>query len=601
MATPNDTIPARLFKQAERRPDAPAHHVKSGGVYRPKSYRDLADEVKRLGKAMIALDQKPGFTVCILGFNKSEWVAFDVAAMAAGGAPAGIYTTCSAEEVAYIVDHAESQIVLIEDGGQWAKIEKMLSKLPHLKQVVTMRGAPHIDHPLVATYDAFLAKGKDVTDADFFARLEALEPKGLATLIYTSGTTGPPKGVMLSHQNIAWTADAAQNLVGGTAEDCVLSYLPLSHIAEQMFTIHGCITMGGAAYFAESIDKVPDNIKEVQPTLFFGVPRIWEKFHAGVQGKLKQAKGAKKALVAWAMDVARDANAEKMRGRQPSGVLGLQYKLAQKLVFNKLKAAIGMSRARTCVSGAAPIAKEVLEFFASLDIIVCEVYGQSEDTGPTTFVRHNNAKLGSVGTKLDGLEVKIAEDGEILVKGPNVFLGYYKEPEATAETLVDGWLHSGDLGTFDKDGFLSITGRKKEIIITAGGKNIAPKNIEAALKNHPPIAEAVVIGDRRKFLTALVVIDPAAASEIASAPGTDLTKLREDPSVLAAVQKAVDDVNSTLARVETVKKFHIVERPFSIENGELTPTLKLKRRVVYDHYASEINRMYEGGSDGSGI
>ncbi|MRG96963.1 AMP-dependent synthetase/ligase [Polyangium spumosum] len=597
MSTPNETIPGRLFKQAERRPDAPAHHVKSGGVYRPKSYRELADEVKRLGKAMIALGQKPGFTTCILGFNKSEWVAFDVATMAVGGAPAGIYTTCSPEEVAYIVHHAESEIVLLEDGGQWAKIEKMLGELPRLKHVVTMRGAPRIDHPMVVSYEAFLDKGNDVSDVDFFARIDALEPQGLATLIYTSGTTGPPKGVMLSHENLAWTADAAQKLVGGNAQDSVLSYLPLSHIAEQMFTIHGCITMGAAAYFAEGIDKVPDNLKEVQPTLFFGVPRIWEKFYAGVQGKLKEAKGAKKALVAWAMDVARDATAERMRGREPRGALGLQYKLAQRLVFSKLKAAIGLSRARTCVSGAAPVSKEILEFFASLDIIVSEVYGQSEDTGPTTFNRTNNTKLGTVGTKLDGVEVKIGEDGEILVKGPNVFLGYYKEQQATADTLVDGWLHSGDLGQFDKDGFLSITGRKKEIIITAGGKNIAPKNIEAALKNHPPIAEAVVIGDRRKFLTALVVIDPAAAGELAGAPGADLAKLREDPSVVAAVQKAVDSVNSTLARVETVKKFHILDRAFTIESGELTPTLKLKRRVVHDHYASEIDRMYEGAND----
>ncbi|MDI1482041.1 long-chain fatty acid--CoA ligase [Polyangium sp. y55x31] len=597
MSTPNDTIPSRLFKQAERRPDAPAHHIKSGGVYRPKSYRELADEVKRLGKSMIALGQKPGFTVCILGFNRSEWVAFDVAAMAAGGAPAGIYTTCSPEEVAYIVHHAESEIVLVENAHQWAKIEKMLGELPRLKHVVTMRGVPHIDHPLVVSYEAFLDKGKDVSDEDFFARLAALEPQGLATLIYTSGTTGPPKGVMLSHQNLAWTSDTAQRLVGGTAQDCVLSYLPLSHIAEQVFTIHGCITMGGSAYFAESIEKVSDNLKEVQPTLFFGVPRIWEKFHAGVQGKLKEAKGAKKALVAWAMDIAREATAVKMRGGQPEGALGLQYKLAQKLVFTKLKTALGLSRVRACVCGAAPVSKEILEFFAGLDLIVSEVYGQSEDTGPTTFNLPNNTKLGTVGTKLDGLEVKIAEDGEILVKGPNVFLGYYKEPQATADTLVDGWLHSGDLGQFDKDGFLSITGRKKEIIITAGGKNIAPKNIEAALKNHPPIAEAVVIGDRRKYLTALVVIDPAAAGELAGAPGADPAKLAGDPAVVAAVQKAVDSVNSTLARVETVKKFHILDRPFTIENGELTPTLKLKRRVVYDRYAREIDRMYEGAQD----
>lgn len=594
---PTDTIPRRLFQQAERRPDAPAHHIKSGNVYKPKSYRELADEVRKLGKAFIALGQKPGFTVCILGFNTSEWVAFDVAAMASGGAPAGIYATCSPEEVAYIIHHAESEIVLLENPHQWAKVEKKLAELPKLKHVVMMSGCPKIDHPMVISYADFLTKGEGVDDKEFFARMDALEPGALATLIYTSGTTGPPKGVMLSHENLAWTATTTRHLVGGTAQDCVLSYLPLSHIAEQVFTIHGCITIGGSAYFAESIDKVPENLKEVQPTLFFGVPRIWEKFHAGVTAKLKDAQGAKKALVEWAMDVSKEANAIKMRGGQPSGVLGLQYKLAQKLVFDKLKAAIGMSRARVCVSGAAPIAKEVLEFFLGLDIRVSEVYGQSEDTGPTTFNLPNNMKLGTVGTVLEGMDVKIAEDGEILAKGPNIFLGYYKEPAATADTLQNGWLHSGDLGKFDSEGFLSITGRKKEIIITAGGKNIAPKNIEAALKNHPPITEAVVIGDRRKFLTALVVIDQALAAEIAHSPGADMKTLREHPAVLAAVQKAVDEVNATLARVETVKKFSILERPFTIESGELTPTLKLKRRVVYDHYAPDIDRMYEGTNE----
>ena len=597
MSTSTDTIPRRLFKQAERRPDAPAHHTKTGGVYKPKSYKDLADEVQKLGKSMVSLGQKPDFTVCILGFNRSEWAAFALAAMAVGGAPAGIYTTCSPEEVAYIIHHAESEIVLLENQSQWAKVEKMLAELPKLKHVVMMQGAPKIDHALVCSYEDFLRKGAGVADKEFFDRMDALEPGGLATLIYTSGTTGPPKGVMLSHENLAWTSNVVRSLVGGGPDDCVLSYLPLSHIAEQVFTIHGCITIGGSAYFAESIDKVPENIKEVQPTLFFGVPRIWEKFHAGVAGKLKDAKGTKKALVEWAMDTAREVNALKMRGKEPGTVLGLQYKLAQKLVFGKLKTAIGMSRARVCVSGAAPIAKEVLEFFVGLDIRVSEVYGQSEDTGPTTFNMPNNMKLGTVGTVLDGMEVKIAEDGEILAKGPNVFLGYYKEPEATAETLQNGWLHSGDLGKFDSDGFLSITGRKKEIIITAGGKNIAPKNIEAALKNHPPIVEAVVIGDRRKFLTALLVIDDVAAREIAGLPDADMKTLSKNAAVLAAVQKGVDEVNATLARVETVKKFSILEKPFTIENGELTPTLKLKRRIVYDHYAPDIDRMYEGTGD----
>ena len=597
MATPTDTIPRRLFNQAERRPDAPAHHSKKGGVYRPKSYRELANEVKRLGKAFIALDQKPGFTVCILGFNRSEWVAFDLAAMSVAGVPAGIYTTCSPEEVQYIIHHAEAQIVLLENKLQFDKVEKKLAELPHLKHIVMMTSAEKIDHPLVTTYEAFLDKGVNVTEKAFFERLDSLEPRGLATLIYTSGTTGPPKGVMLCHQNLTWTADFSKRVVNGQPGDVSLSYLPLSHIAEQVFSIHGAVTMGGQLYFAESIEKVPENLKEVQPTLFFGVPRIWEKFYAGVSAKLKETTGAKKALVEWAMDVSREANALKMRGKEPTGLQALQYQLAQKLVLQKLKTAIGMSRARGCVSGAAPIAKEVLEFFTGLDLIVSEVYGQSEDTGPTSFNVPGNVKLGSVGTALDGLEVKIAEDGEILVKGPNVFLGYYKEPAATAETLVDGWLHSGDLGKFDSEGFLWITGRKKEIIITAGGKNISPKNIEESLKSTSPIADAVVIGDRRKFLTALIVIDQAAAGGIAGTPGANVDDLRKNQAVIAAVQKGVDEANKTLARVETVKKFHITHRPFTIEDGELTPTLKIKRRVVHQNFATDIDKMYEGTKD----
>jgi long-chain acyl-CoA synthetase len=590
MASP--TIPGRLFEQAKNHPSATAYYVKSGGRWAPTSYGAYAAEITQAGKAFIALGMQPGSTVAILGFNRPEWVVFDVACMSIGGAPAGIYTTCSPDEVQYIIHHAESPVVLVENAAQWEKVLKVLDRLPHLKRVVLMKDAAPVDHPIVMTWEQFLATGKDVPDSEFHARIEALKPDGLATLIYTSGTTGPPKGVMLSHENLAWTADVSRGLVDGGASDCVLSYLPLSHIAEQSFTIHGAITFGSSVYFAESIEKVPDNIKEVQPTIFFGVPRIWEKFHAGIATKLGDAKGAKRAIAGWARKVGMQAAKLRHTGQEPAGLFGLQYKLASKLVFSKLKPAIGLGRARMCVSGAAPIDKEVLEFFATLDITVHEVYGQSEDTGPTTFNQKGKTKLGSVGTALPGVEVKIADDGEILVRGKNVFLGYYKEPAATAETLQDGWLYSGDLGQFDGDGFLFITGRKKEIIITAGGKNIAPKNIEGALKNHPLIGDAVVIGDRRKYLTALITLDPEAADRFVKERGGAAEGAHEHPAVKEAVDRAVAEVNETLARVESIKKFRILSRPFSIEAGELTPTLKLKRRVVHEHFAAEIEAMY---------
>jgi long-chain acyl-CoA synthetase len=586
-----DTIPHRLFEQAKRQPGAPAHYEKVGGTWAASTWAQFAHDVRRAARAMIALGFQPKDTVSILGFNRREWIIFHAAAMTAGGAGAGIYTTSSPEEVRYIVDHAESPLVLLENDKQWAKVESMLERLPKLRHVVMMRGAK-IDHPKVMSWEAFLAKGDQVADREVDARLAALEPSGLASLIYTSGTTGPPKGVMLSHDNLAWTAQTAKKMVNGSSRERSLSYLPLSHIAEQVFSIHGPITQGSAVYFAESIEKVADNLKEVQPTMFFGVPRIWEKFHAGVAGKLRDAKGAKKALVDQAMRVGTQWSAVKAKGETPSLALRAQYALMNKLVFSKLKRAVGLGDASMCVSGAAPIAREIIEFFASLDIMIYEVYGQSEDTGPTSFNQPGKARFGSVGPAVDGVEVRIAPDGEIQVRGRNVFLGYYKEPEATAEALVDGWLCSGDLGRFDEEGFLHITGRKKEIIITAGGKNIAPKNIEAGIKNHALVSEAVVIGDRRKFLSALIVLDPDAAKAFLAERGAS-GDLATNSVLRAELQKLVDEVNKDLARVETVKKFHVLATPFSIENGELTPTMKVKRKVVNERYSAEIEAMYQ--------
>ncbi|MCA9633338.1 MAG: AMP-binding protein [Myxococcales bacterium] len=582
-----DTIVGRLFEQAKKRGAAPAYFAKQQGTWQKTSYSEYAEQVKTAGKALMALGLGKDSKVSILGFNRPEWVIFDLAAMAIGGAPAGIYTTCSPVEVRYIVDHSESPVVLLENVEQWRKIEAEKANLPLLKHAVMMAGAPKIDDPMVLSWEEFLGKAQGVSDEDFFAALEALEPNQLATLIYTSGTTGPPKGVMLSHENLAWTSKVAVEINDTRSSDCSVSYLPLSHIAEAMFTIHAPITAGSHVYFAESIDALPENLKEVQPTVFFGVPRIWEKFHAGIGAKLKEATGVKKSLVEWARGVGARASAERMRGREPSGLLGLQYKLAHKLIFSKLKPAVGLGRARVCVSGAAPISKEILEFFATLDIVIQEVYGQSEDTGPTSYNLSDRAKFGSVGPVLKGCEVKIAEDGEILVKGPNVFLGYFKDADATASTLIDGYLHSGDLGELDSEGFLHITGRKKDIIITAGGKNITPKNIEAAIKNDELVTEAVVIGDRRKFLSALITVDPEAARRVDSSKPA-----HESESVRQHLQQLVDKVNTQFAKVETIKRFTVLHRQLSIEDGELTPTLKVKRNKVNEHFADEIEAMY---------
>lgn len=588
-----DCIPRRLLEQAKAKPTEPAYYVKQGGSWKPTSWKGYADETFQAAKAMIGLGLPAKGTVTILGFNRPEWVIFDVACMMAGGAPAGIYTTCSPTEVQYIVDHAEAPLILVEDHSQWAKIKEVRDQLPKLKYVIMMKGNDKVDDDMVLSWEEFLAKAEGVEDSAVQERMDNITEEQLATFIYTSGTTGPPKGVMLSHKNLTFTVKGALEIIGTQEGDCSLSYLPLSHIAEQVFTIHAPISAGYSIYFAESIPAVADNLKEVQPTIFFGVPRIWEKFYAGITGKLGEAKGVKKMLVNWAMGVGEKVNALKIQNKQPTGFLKMQYGWANKLIFSKLKPAVGMGRARMCVSGAAPIAQEILEFFSRLDLIVHEVYGQSEDCGPTSFNLPTATRFGSVGLPFPGVEVKIADDDEILVRGGNVFLGYYKDEETTNKTLIDGWLHSGDLGKFDDQGFLYIIGRKKDIIITAGGKNITPKNIESAIKQHPVVGEAVLIGDRRKYITALISIDPEVVEDWAAKNGTTAENIHENEVAIKSIQDFIDkEVNPQFARVEQVKKFRILHRPLGIEEGELTPTLKVKRNKVNEHFADTIESMY---------
>ncbi len=590
---PIDNIPSRLLAQAKANGDKPAYYAKRDGSWQPTSWARYGDLVQRAAKSLIALGFTHGQTTCILGFNRPEWVVFDVATMLAGGAPAGIYTTCSPEEVQYIVSHSEARIVLLEDRGQWEKVHQQLANLPLLEAVVMMRGAGAIDHELVMDWDDFLSRGSEVEDAALDARLDALTEDQVATFIYTSGTTGPPKAVMLSHKNLTWTATKALELADLSSGDCSVSYLPLSHIAEQMFSIHAPITAGYPIWFAESMEKLAENLAEVQPTVVFGVPRVWEKMHAKVSARLAEATGVKRRVVDFATAVGREVTARRNANQRIDAWLGFKHKIADRLLFSKVKPLMGLGNAHMCVTGAAPISQDVIEFFASLDLTIHEVYGQSEDCGPTSFNVKGQTRYGTVGKPLSGTEVKIAEDGEITVRGPHVFQGYYKDEAATAATLVDGWLLTGDLGELDPDGYLKITGRKKEIIITAGGKNIAPKNIESALRDLPLVAQAVVIGDRRKFLSALLTLDVEAAEAFATERGLPTTALHELPAIRDEIQKGVEShVNAQFARVEHIRKFALLHRDFSVDEGELTPTLKIKRKPVNENFAAEIEAMY---------
>ena len=588
-----DSIVDRLLIHERIRPSAPAYYEKLGSAWVPTSWEQYTDQIRQVARAMIRHGIEPGNVVCILGFNRPEWVESQLAAMMIGAVGAGIYATNSPSEVEYILAHSESPLVVVENEAQWGKVKQVRGNLPALRHVVLMRGA-RSDDPMVLSWEEFLSLGEAISMETLEERTASIAMDHPASLIYTSGTTGPPKAVMLSHQNLASTAQTGAELFRLTPNDILLSYLPLSHIAEQMFTIHTAATVGFRVYYSESLAQLPDNLREVQPTIFFGVPGVWERFRDRVAERLSESEGAKRRIAGWAQGVGRRVADRRNSGQEISGRLAAEYRLADRLVFSKVKPMLGFSRTRVAVTGAAAISKDILDFFSGLDVTIFEVYGQSEGCGPTTFNRPGATKFGTTGQAWPGSEVKLGSDGEVLLSGANVFMGYYKDSGATSETLVDGWLYSGDLGRFDEDGFLTIIGRKKDIIITSGGKNIAPRNIEAALKSLELVADAVVIGEGRKYLSALLTLDPDSASRFAAANGIPEAELHGHASLYEAIQRGIDElVNPQFARVEQVRKFTVLERPFSIEGGELTPTLKLKRQVIGERNSEAIERMYE--------
>ena len=586
-----DTIPARLFRNAVSAAGSAGYLEKVDGAYRPVDWQGYATAVRQAGRALIGLGFAPGQHVAILGFNRAEWVITYLGAMVAGGAAAGIYTTSSADEVAYMVGHAEAPVVVVEGPEQLAKVLSRRADLPGLRWVVTMRGAPVANDAMVLSWEEFLAKGEGVPGDMVDARVSALAGGDAATLIYTSGTTGLPKGVVLTHDNLTWTADQAQGVFSLSPDDVLISYLPLSHVAEQMYAVHVAISFGYAVAFAESIEALRTNIAEVRPTLFFGVPRVWDKFAAGVGERLAEVHGARARLARWAMGTAARVIHLRNEGREAGGTLALRYGLARRLVLDRVKRALGLDRCHFAASGAAPANPATLEFLAGLDLPVYEVYGLSETAGPVTWNRPGLARFGTVGPAYPGVEIRLDDDGEILVKGGNVFARYHRDPGATAGAFRDGWFATGDLGSLDPDGFLSIVGRKKELLVTAGGKNVAPSPLETALKQHSLIGEAMVIGDGRPYLTALISLDADAVAAFAAAHR--LTgPMHEVEAVHTEVSGAVAVVNEKLSRAEQIKRFCILERPLSIEQGELTGTLKVKRRTVEEHFSAQIEAMY---------
>jgi long-chain acyl-CoA synthetase len=585
------STPARFVQTALRHAELPGYFVREAEGWKATSWGDYADQVDTAARALLALGVNPGDAVCVLGFNRPEWVIMDMAAMMVGAVPAGIYWTSSASEVEYILNHSRSPLLLVDSDERYRTVAALRDKLPHLKQIVRMKGA-RSDGDSALTWEAFMALGDPRFQTAVERRLHELQPQDPGTTIYTSGTTGPSKAVVLSHANLAWSAQALRQSLNASERDRVISYLPLAHVAEQMISVHAP-TMGGyPIYFARSLDELSEHLKEVRPTIFFGVPRVWEKMHAGIQAKLATATGVKRHLANWALRTGRQWHEAVLEGRQPGAWLSWQKKWAGKLVHRKVKEAIGLDQAHMLSSGAAPIAADKLKFMTGLDLVIREVYGLSETCGATSLSIEGATRMGSVGRPLPGVQMRIANDGEVLVQGPHVFQAYAGNPQATAETVQDGWLHSGDLGHIDADGYLYITGRKKDLLITSGGKNISPANIEADLMTVPLVEHAVVCGDGRHYLSALLTLNQEALRAFAATHALSETHLHRHPLVQEVLQRGVDQVNAQQARVAHIRKFSVLPSTLSIDAGELTPTLKVKRKTVIERHQNLVDAMY---------
>ncbi|HEX5747380.1 MAG TPA: AMP-dependent synthetase/ligase, partial [Archangium sp.] len=595
MDTPRTMVHA-LHDQASRRQHRPALWTRKGRTYVPTSWHDYATRVKRFALGLCSLGFQRGSALPLLSFNREEWLVADLAAMALGGVPVGVYVTSSPEQVQYLVEHCEAGHLVVENEQHLATALAVRERVPRLRHIIIL-DPPEAPLPQgVLSYAEVLARGTGIDEGPYWDAVNALQPEGLATLIYTSGTTGNPKGVMLSHQNLVWTATHLMRATRMAEDDeALLSYLPLAHIAEQMLSIHGPLLVGAEVYFARSLEKVPEDLRDARPTVFFGVPRVWEKLKGRLEEALRELPAARQSAVGWARGVAVQRNALVLCHERVPLYLEGQYQLARRTVFPALLSRLGFERTHFFCSGAAPIGRDVLEFFSSLDIVIREVYGQSEVSGPTTLNTPDATRLGTLGRPLLGVEVLIAEDGEILVRGGGVCQGYYKDPAATAQLLQDGWLHSGDVGHLDSEGFLHITGRKKEIIVTSGGKKTAPAHIELLLKAVAPVGHALVLGERRNYLVALLTLEPERARSLARQNGwpEDLSALAADPRLRQHLHEVIErEVNPRLARFETIKRFAVLAEDFSISNGALTPSMKMRRQLIEARYKDLIDSLY---------
>ncbi len=589
--TRSATLADLLPRAAELYGDAPAIRLKQDGEWVSRSFVEVRDTVRSLALGLIDLGVGKGDKVSILGNTRPEWTYLDFAALSVGAIVVPIYQTNSPEECQYVLENSDAKVVVVEDDEQMEKIRAVRDKLPLLEQVVRMTGSS--DDAI--SFDDLVARGAGRDASEWEQRWSAVTKEDVCTFIYTSGTTGPPKGCVISHGNYRAMLDMVNQTSVIEPEDVSYLYLPLAHSFALLIQL-GSFDLGATlAYWERDPLKILPNLAELKPTYFPSVPRIFEKIYTTATSAMEKEGGLKKTIFDWAIGVGQKMRNAERSGKQPSFLLRKQYEFADKKVLSKIRGLFG-GKLRLAVSGAAPINPEILRFFDAAGVLVLEGWGMTETSTAATISTPDDFKIGTIGKPFPGCEVRIAEDGEILVKGPNVFQGYYKNDEATRETIVDGWLHTGDLGAIDEDGFITITGRKKDIIITAGGKNITPANLENEIKQHPLVSQCVVVGDRRPYLVALVTLDPEEAVAYAKE-----NELPEDPEQLAAnpeVRESIEahlaKINEKFARVEQVKKIAILPHDLSQESGELTPTLKVKRAVVAERHAPEIEKLYTG-------
>jgi long-chain acyl-CoA synthetase len=593
----------RLFFDAVQKYDRPdALQYKENGVYKPISHRVLGERVRHVALGLQELGLQPGDRVAILSENRPEWAIADYACLASALTDVSLYPNLPAEQIPYLINDSGASAIFCSTAIQSAKIAEIRKNVPTLKHVIGFSPTKQPGEDM--TLADLEAKGKAVDtperQAKYRERALSVKPDDLATLIYTSGTTGDPKGVMLSHDNIYSNVMAAASVVPFAGRDTCLSFLPLSHIFERMAGHYLMTHTGTSIAYAESMDTVAFNMTEVSPSLVLSVPRLYEKIYARVLDNALSGSGIKKQIFFWARGVGEKWADVKLAGREPNGLLAMQYRVAHKLVFSKLQARTG-GKLRYFVSGGAPLAAEINKFFYAAGMVILEGYGLTETSPLISVNSPTKFRIGTVGPAAPGSEILIADDGEILTKGPNVMKGYYKKPEATAEVIdKDGWFHTGDIGTIE-DGFLRITDRKKDIIVTAGGKNIAPQPIENAVKTNKYVSQAVMIGDKRKFPVMLVVPNWDNLEKWAQRNNIiwpDRRQLLGMPTIQKKMEKEVLGQLHGLAHFETPKKIGLLEHDFTIERGELTPKLSVKRKVVDKAYKSVIDAMYAEGPTG---